>query len=201
MIAYLSQYWSEIFAVITGLIYIFLEVKQNKYLWIVGFFSSLVLMYVFFNAKIYAYATIYAYYVIVSVYGYLRWSRSNKRNDEAVVGAEHVLPLPSGQRKKISVLIAISLVLSAIIGYVLANFTDSPVPYFDGLTSGFSAVATWMLTQKIIQHWYFWIGINLFSVPLCLSQNLYWSAALFFVYFVMSIIGLKEWKKNLPQKS
>ncbi len=203
MIAYLSQYWSEIFAVITGLIYIFLEVKQNKYMWIVGLINSLVFVYVFFAAKIYANMGIYVYYVVISIYGYFRWSRNDKIVDESV-GAENFVPLqslptPLQQRKKIFILIVVSLILSAIIGYILANFTDSPIPYFDGLTASFSIVATWMLSQKIIQHWYFWIGINIFCVPLYASQGLYLTAFLFLVYFIMSIIGLQQWKKDLQK--
>ncbi|MDR2907801.1 MAG: nicotinamide riboside transporter PnuC, partial [Bacteroidales bacterium] len=96
-------------------------------------------------------------------------------------------------------LIIISLILSLAFGYILKQFTDSPIPYSDGLTTGFSAVATWMLTQKIIKHWYFWIVIDLFCVPLYASQGLYLTAILFFVYFIMSIIGLQQWKKDLQQ--
>ncbi len=203
MIEYLSTYWSEIFAVVTGLIYIFLEVKQNKYMWIVGLINSLVFVYVFFAAKIYANMGIYVYYVVISIYGYFRWSRNDKIVDESV-GAENFVPLqslptPLQQRKKIFILIVVSLILSAIIGYILANFTDSPIPYFDGLTASFSIVATWMLSQKIIQHWYFWIGINIFCVPLYASQGLYLTAFLFLVYFIMSIIGLQQWKKDLQK--
>ncbi|MDR1951478.1 MAG: nicotinamide riboside transporter PnuC, partial [Bacteroidales bacterium] len=92
-------------------------------------------------------------------------------------------------------LIGMGLILSIGIGMILKNFTDSTIPFYDGLVAGFSAVATWMVTQKIIQHWYFWMGINLFCVPLYASQGLYFTAFMFLVYFVMSIIGLQQWKK------
>lgn len=195
MIDFLHNHWIEIFAVVTGLLYVYLQIKQNKIMWIVGFISSAMFVYVFFNSQIYAQSVIYVYYVVISVYGYWKWSRVAKYEvrgagcDNGIVSTSYPVP------RAPYLLVAISLVLSIIIGFVLTNFTDSPIPFFDGLVAGFSIVATWMVTQKIIQHWYFWIGINLFCVPLYLSQGLYFTAFMFLVYFIMSIIGLREWKK------
>ena len=46
--------WLEYFGVITGLLYLFLEIKQHKAMWVVGFLTSLVYVFVFLFAKIYA---------------------------------------------------------------------------------------------------------------------------------------------------
>lgn len=46
--------WLEYFGVITGLLYLFLEIKQHKAMWVVGFLTSLVYVFVFLSAKIYA---------------------------------------------------------------------------------------------------------------------------------------------------
>ncbi|MDR0437082.1 MAG: nicotinamide riboside transporter PnuC [Bacteroidales bacterium] len=190
----------ELFAVITGLLYVYLEIKQNKMMWIVGIISSLVFIYVFFDAKIYAQSAIYGYYVIISVYGYWKWSKNGElKIENGECRGEPTCSPFFTKIKKISVLVVISIILSIIIGFVLANFTDSTIPYYDGLTAGFSIVATWMLTQKIIQHWYFWMGIDIFCVPLYASQELYFTAFMFFVYFILSIIGLQQWKKDLKK--
>ena len=204
MIELLKTHGLEAFAVITGLLYVYLEIKQNKVMWIVGFISSLVFVYVLFSAKIYANMAMYGYYVVISVYGWFEWTKKEKRS-EMVKGKRlkvkcslqtHLSPF-TFHLSPIIKLVFISIILSVIIGWVLKNFTDSPVPFYDGLVAAFSIVATWMLTQKIIQHWYFWIGINLFCVPLYLSQGLYFTAFMFLVYFIMSIIGLREWRKDL----
>ena len=216
MTNFLITHWIELFAAATGLLYVYLEIKQNKAMWIVGFVSSLVFVYVFFEAKIYANMGMYVYYVLISVYGYWRWN-GEWRMENGEWGSEvrgtgyevkgtgyeahheaHRAPC-TVYRAPILTYIVISLILSATLGLILKHFTDSPIPYYDGFAAGFSAVATWMLTQKIIQHWYFWIGINIFCVPLYASQGLYPTAILFFVYFIMSIIGLQQWKKDLQK--
>ncbi|MCL2682489.1 MAG: nicotinamide riboside transporter PnuC [Bacteroidales bacterium] len=216
MIDFLHKFWIELlavlhgdgielFAVITGLLYVYLEIKQNKMMWIVGIISSLVFVYVYFTSKFYASMAESGYYVIISVYGYFRWTKIEK---QAVMSSEakrsRDIPLKRGDSSTalgMTVFIAIGIILSATLGLILKNFTDSPVPYFDGLKVAFGIVATWMLTQKIIQHWYFWMGINIFCVPLYASQGLYFTAFMFFVYFILSIIGLQQWKKDLKKTS
>jgi len=196
MTEFLLQHWIEIFAVTTGLLYVYLQIRQNKTMWIVGFISSAVFVYVLFSAQIYAQMGIYVYYVFISVYGYLRWKRMEDGKLKTNIVETGHAPSLRGQQKNIFVLIAIGLFLSTIITIILSNFTDSPIPLIDGTIAGFSIVATWMVTQKIIQHWYFWMAINLACVVLYVSQNLYFTAGMFLVYFVMSIIGLKQWQKN-----
>jgi len=210
MTEFLLQHWIEIFAVITGLLYVYLQIKQNKTMWIVGFISSAVFVYILFSAQIYAQMGIYVYYVGISVYGFWKWSKmsraevvipnvvrdldSNRSFAEFMLSWGEVLRMTN---KSTFVLIIISLLLSTIITIILSNFTDSPIPIIDGTIAGFSIVATWMVTQKIIQHWYFWMAINLACVVLYVSQNLYFTGVMFLVYFVMSIIGLREWKKTI----
>jgi nicotinamide mononucleotide transporter len=64
------------------------------------------------------------------------------------------------------------------------------------LTSG-GMVATWMLTQKFIEQWIFWIIINVLSFAVMIYKGLYPSAFLFAVYELMAIKGYFEWKKVL----
>ena len=58
--------WLEYFGVITGLLYLFLEIKQHKGMWVVGFLTSLVYVFVFLSAKIYADMGLQTYYVGIS---------------------------------------------------------------------------------------------------------------------------------------
>ena len=86
-----------------------------------------------------------------------------------------------------------SLGLWALLWYSLDRWTDSPVPLWDGLITSLSVVATWMLTRKYIEQWYMWIVANAIAVVVYLAVGMYPTAALFFVYFVMAIIGVRAW--------
>ena len=58
----------EYFGVITGLIYLFLEIKQHRAMGSSGFITSLVGVFVFFDAKVYADMALNSYYVAIGVY-------------------------------------------------------------------------------------------------------------------------------------
>jgi nicotinamide mononucleotide transporter len=181
--------WEEIFAVVTGLLYIFLEIKQKPVMWVVGFISSLVFVFVYFQVKVYGYAALYVYYVAVSVYGWYCW-RYARQTDGTVAELQ-----VSRLRLSLALVLALTAVVLFVgIGYSLNRFTDSPIPYLDALGVSLSMVATWMLARKILEHWMLWMFINFFSSVLCFSRELYPTAGLFVVYGVLSVVGWFKWK-------
>jgi nicotinamide mononucleotide transporter len=191
----------EYFGVITGLIYLFLEIKQHRAMWIVGFITSLVYVFVFFDAKVYADMALNSYYVAISVYGFWKWSReklssrktitkeSSETENTAIV-YRHSTPL-------LSILIATSIAaLWLLIWWILAKFTDSPIPVGDAFTTAVGIVATWMLAQRIIEHWPLWVVTNLVSVYLYSLRGLYPTMFLYICYAALAIAGWINWKKN-----
>ena len=185
------HHWLEIFGVVTGLLYVWLEIRQKPSMWVVGFVSSLVYVLVYFQSSVYGYSALYVYYVAVSVYGWYCWRYA--RQPDGVVAELQVSRL---RLLPAVVFASIAVVLCIGIGYTLDRFTDSPVPYFDALGVSFSIVATWMLARKILEHWILWILINFFSSALCFSRELYLTAGLFVVYGILSVVGWFKWKRN-----
>ena len=143
--------WLEYFGVITGLLYLFLEIKQHKAMWVVGFLTSLVYVFVFLFAKIYADMGLQTYYVGISVYGFYQWTRkkheTHTENDslpsDRILYTHLSLPLFVG-------IIGTLAVVFAILWYLLHQFTDSPIPVGDAFTTSVGIVATWMLARRIL---------------------------------------------------
>ncbi len=79
---WLSSNWLEIFGALTGIIYVFLEIKQNIWLWPVGIITSAVYIFVFFSSKFYADMSLQMYYLAISCLGWYWW----------VKGTGHRLP-------------------------------------------------------------------------------------------------------------
>lgn len=186
----------EYLGVITGLLYLWLEIRQHKAMWIVGFVSSLAYVFVFFFSKFYAIMSLNAYYVVMSVYGFLLWSR-RKDSGAAVEGEENEGIIY--RHIKFPVVLGCALVAIGLFGliyFVLNDFTDSPIAVGDGFVAALSIVATWILAQRIIEHWYCWIVANGVSVWLYYSQGLYPTMFLYFCYTVLSVVGFLNWKKK-----
>jgi nicotinamide mononucleotide transporter len=91
-----------------------------------------------------------------------------------------------------------AIALWAGLWFILDRATDSPVPLWDGLIASLSVVATWMLTRKYIEQWYVWIFANAIAVAVYLASGLFPTAVLFLIYFIMAIIGVRQWRQNKP---
>jgi nicotinamide mononucleotide transporter len=75
----------------------------------------------------------------------------------------------------------------------MRNMTD----YLDTFTSAIFFTAMWLMANKKIEHWIFWIIGNLISIPLYYVKGLAFSSMQFTIFLILAIIGYMEWKKNL----
>jgi len=84
---WLSNNWIEIFGAVTGIIYVFLEIRQNIWLWPVGIITSAVYIIVFFTSKFYADMGLQGYYLVISCVGWVWWMKGGGRRAEGKNGA------------------------------------------------------------------------------------------------------------------
>jgi nicotinamide mononucleotide transporter len=187
---FLSNY-IELFGVLSGLVYIYLEIKANIWLWPVGIITAAFYIIVFTQAKFYADMGLQVYYLIVFIYGLYIWMRKGKHSGSD----KKVLEIRNISRKELIIYSISSIITYIIIYYILTSFTDSPLPAWDSFTTALSIIATFMLTQKIIEQWWIWIVVNIVSLGLYIYKDLYMTAFLFIVYGIMAVVGYLEWKK------
>jgi len=212
MITWLSENIVEVFGAVTGIVYVILEIRRNIFLWPLGILTSAVYIYVFGRNGFYAGMVLQGYYVVISIYGWYAWSKEQAgERSEAVPRSGRARSVGHGEEysgtaklsdiKRIDGITALfcliaSLGLWALLWFSLDRWTDSPVPIWDGLITSLSVVATWMLTRKYIEQWYVWIVANAIAVVVYMAVGMYPTAALFFVYFVMAIIGVRAWSRK-----
>ena len=182
----------EIFGAVTGIIYVFLEIKQSIWLWPVGIATSATYIIVFRDNGFYADMMLNVYYVIISVYGWWAWKYGNQSKGS---GREE-LKIRRMRKRDIFVVSTAFLIIFSVMFYLLDRLTDSPVPLWDALITSLSVVATWMLTRKILEQWHVWILANAIAVIVYICKGMYPTSILFVVYFIMAIEGLREWKRD-----
>lgn len=189
MISWISENYLEVLGVLSSLLYLMFSIRQNILLWPVGMISAILYMLVFFQSKFYADMGLNAYYFIISIYGWMHWSSGKTRGGTPVITRIRLKP---------GILLAVfTLIAFAGIGFILDRYTDSPIPYWDALTTALSFTATWMLARKIIEHWILWVIIDVISMGLYLYRGLYPTLVLFAIYTIMAVIGYRQWKRTL----
>ena len=191
MLNWLQNNYIELIGTISGLIYLYLEIKQNLWLWPLGFITSAFYVYIFFVSKFYSDMGLQVYYLVISVYGLYHWLYGGNKGKVDSLSVTHV------SRKHIFWLSMATIVLFFIIEYILEHHTDSPVPIGDAFTTALSITATWMLARKIIEHWWLWVIINSVSLGLYIYKGLYPTSVLFVFYTTMSILGYYQWRKKI----
>ena len=190
LINWLTDNYIEVFGAVAGIVYVFLEIRANIWLWPVGIITSSIYVWVFFNGKLYADMSLQIYYVIISILGWFWWVKGTSRENEKLQ--------ITNLKLKTGIFLAITfVVLFAAMWATLQHLTDSPVPGWDAFITSLSIIATWMLARKILQHWLLWIIVNITAIMLFIMRGLYPTAFLYAVYGTMSFIGLKEWRKKI----
>lgn len=190
----------EIFGAVTGIIYVFLEIRQNIWLWPVGIVTSAVYIWVFFTHKFYADMSLQCYYLVISVLGWYWWMGKGKAKLDVKGESRNELQVTRIKLIQGIILAIVFILLYGLMWLVLSRLTDSPVPEWDSFITSLSIVATWMLARKIYEHWYLWIVVNTASAVIFFIRGLQPTVILYVVYGVMSFAGLVEWRKSLPRK-
>lgn len=191
MLNWLQNNYIEVLGAVTGLIYLYLEIRQNIWLWPLGIVTSALYIYIFFVSKFYADMGLQFYYLAISIYGWWHWLYGGKAE------AKDSLPVIHVDLKTVMILVPITIAIFGLIAFILVRYTDSPVPYGDAFTTALSITATWMLARKILDMWWLWMIVNAVSLVLYIYKGLYPTSVLFLFYFSMSILGYLQWRKSL----
>lgn len=193
MLHWLQLHYIELIAVITGLLYVVFTIQDNTLLWLFGIVSSGLYVWIFYKSGIYAYAVLYIYYVAIGFYGWYNWSKKpadpEKQHDR--------LSICRATREYLWTCIILTGILVIPLFYLLKKCTASDMAMADAILTSGGIMATWMLTQKLIEQWLFWIIIDLLSLGVMVYKELYPSALLFLVYTLLAIKGYLKWKKEL----
>ncbi len=184
----------QIVGTLLGLLYLWLEYKANIWLWIVGAIMPMVHGVLYLNSGIYADAAMQLYYVVAGIYGLCVWLRGAKRAEKVV----HIQYTPT---KWIIPLVVVYAVLHVAMYYLLSEFTDSRVPFFDSMSTALSIVAMWMLSRKLVEQWLVWLVVDMISVGLYLYKGIPITAMLYTLYCALAIAGYIRWRKQVLIKS
>ena len=186
----------EIFTLITGVIYVILEIRQKNAMWVLGIITSLASMMVFFRQGLYASFGLNTYYLITAFIGLWQW----RRDKGAIEGSSRIhLNTLTWKTAAISAAIFICGTIGLSVGMEYMSelgFKENPMSLLDASIAVLSAVATWWLVKAYLQQWWLWIVANGLSVALCASQEMWWMALLYILYMAAAMIGLRHWRKH-----
>ncbi len=189
--AFLALSGWEVVATILGIAYVILAAKESIWCWPAAFISTLIYTALFWEGQLPMQAILNFYYMGMAIYGFMLWNKHSE-TDETL----HVSSWP--WHKHFIFIIAAS-VLSFIIGYYLSTSTKTQLPYLDSTVMIFSVVNTWLMAQKVLENWLYWLVIDAAAIYLYWQTGYYVTIIMFAVYLVLAVYGYIEWKNSLKQ--
>lgn len=187
----LQTSWLEAVAVLFGLLSVWFAKKENLLVYPTGIISVLIYVYICFFAGLYADMGINFFYFIMSIYGWYKWTRKDKK--------DNYIPISRNTFAQHIICIAGLIIFFIILRYVLMNFTNSTVPNWDSTTTAIFIVGMWLMALKKIENWIAWIIGNIISIPLYFYKGLVLTSFQFTVFLIIAISGYLEWRKKLLQ--
>jgi len=191
----------EVIAVFLGFAYLVLIIRQNILGWYAAFGSTAIFSWLFWDVSLVMESGLNVYYLIMAVYGWWVW----KGNERAVQdGKEIAVTLKKIQTWSFSrhVLVIFSIILiSLVTGYGLEKNTSAALPYLDSFTTWGAVITTYMVAQKVLENWWYWLVIDTVAIYLYIDRELYLVALQMVVYIVMIFFGWFIWKKEYRQQN
>ena len=178
----------ELAAVILGIAYLLLAMRESLWCWYAALVSTSLFLYLFWQVDLLMESALQVYYIGMAIYGWWHWQHGGTANAKLEISR---WPL----RTHLAA-IGLTILATIISGALLARYTDAALPYLDSFTTWGSLVTTWMVTQKILENWLYWLVIDSVSIYLYLDRELYLTAALFAVYIIIVIFGYRQWLQH-----
>ncbi len=184
----LSMPVSEGLGLIFGILAVIFLIKESIWTWPWGIAYTIVSLIVFWEQRLYGDLLLHIIYLVLNIYGWYHWIHGTSNKDDEL----HITNIP------VKNLLAVTLVSALGIvgfGFLLKEYSNASVPYWDSATSILSIAAMWMTTQKRIENWILWLIIDILATGIYVYKSMYFYALLYFLYIGMAIAGYMEWKK------
>ena len=190
----------EIFGTVTGLLYVWLEIKHRRSMWMVGIVMSVCYIVVFGVETLYASMGLYVYYLGISLYGWFKWGNRPQRSKKL----QDPMPERNLKLKPVHIDVSTAWVAAGLlaVGFggvwaVLRFLTDHPAPAMDAAITILNMVATWLLTRSIVEQWLLLAVANILAIILYAHTGLWFTTGLYAVYLIASVIGYINWRRKI----
>ncbi len=188
-----TQIVLEFLAFVFGIASVFFAKKENILVYPTGLVTTVITVYLLYQAKYFADMTMNIYYSVMSVYGWYKWTSKSNGPDLEITRTTH-------REKVIGVLLFIA---TALITYLVYKFFDYKLEipnYIDIFTSGLFFTAMWYMALKKIENWTLWIIGDCIVVPLFVYRGLWMLSLQYLIFTILAIMAYLEWKRTLQQK-
>ena len=185
--------WLEYIAVFAGIASVWYSRVENILVYPVGLINTIIYIGLSVKGDLLGEASVNLYYTIMSIYGWLLWTKKDKEQHTIV----HVkLSDRRWWLYQLAFFAAFYFAIYISLTYVKRSFATGAIPWADAFASATAFTGMWLMTKKKVESWYWWIATNIASIPLYFVKHYVFTSVYYFILLIMAVWGLIEWRKG-----
>ncbi|HEY7235187.1 MAG TPA: nicotinamide riboside transporter PnuC [Gemmatimonadaceae bacterium] len=182
----------EWIAALAGAISVYLSARENIWSWPTAIVNVGLYIIVFRRTGLYSDMGLQAVYFVLSIYGWYQWLYGGTNRTH--------LSVSRAALREWSVVTPIAIAFWIVLARYTATLPGVALPYLDASLTTISLVAQWMMTRKILENWVLWIVADVVYVPMYVYKGLPVTAALYAVFLVLAMVGLRSWWRSYREQ-
>ena len=200
---------------VLAVVMVWCSIRELHWSWPLAIASSALYFFVFRDSQLYGEASLQVVFAVLALWGWWQWLRpaaAGPRADaaESAKSSAELVAQVSTQASPPPALVIralsgrarwqcglASLVLWPVLSLFLRHFTDTDVPWWDGLVTALSLVGQYLLGRKYLENWAVWLLVNTLSIGLFAYKGLWLTVLLYAIFAVMSVIGWRTWQQQI----
>lgn len=174
---------------LTALVYVWLSARQNPIGWAWGIISCTLWAYAsFFLYNLWMDAILQVFYVAMGFVGLYKWKMAAS---EKQVRISHLSTFQN------LTIIATGAVGTLLFGYFFDIYTPAAATYLDAFVTVFSIITTFLLVQKKLDNWAYWVVIDIVGFYLFALRGAYLLAFIMAIYTFIAASAFLQWRREL----
>ena len=189
--------WLEYIGVFCGIGSVWFSKKENILVYPVGLINTILYIYIRIKGKLFGEASVNLYYTVMSIYGWILWSKKDMVKHEAVLHITY-----SSKKEWVQQLLFFAVFYVAIyfsLTWLKNTFAPGAIPWADAFASATAYTGMWLMAKKKIESWIWWIATNCASIPLYFIKGYVFTSVQFLILLILAFAGLFEWIEKRKQ--
>jgi nicotinamide mononucleotide transporter len=178
----------EITGALFGILGVWLTIQESKWCFLVGIINVLITAYLVYDLKLYADTLQQFVYFVLLILGWINWNRNV---------SEPALKISSLSNRYVFQMALIFIFGSMLLYFLLKNFTDAALPFWDSTATTICFIAQYLVAKKKIENWYLWLIANVMYIVIYYVKGMEYYSILSAIYFIQAVVGLWQWRKKL----
>ena len=181
----------ELLATCAGIVSVIFAINKRIWVYPVGIVSTVLYTFLLFQWGLYGDMLINAYYTIMSLYGWWAWLQYDEKANEENPKQDFILT------QMAFLFIGGFILVLGIYYFKYDSVKNIPaINWIEAICTSFFMVAMFLMAKKRIENWFFWILGNALAICLFYIKGYAITSIQYSVFFVLALIGCKQWRKK-----